>query len=280
MSPHDWVRGTPGRPAGMLFNNTILRQSIFHLNPAEFDAEIISHGTRGKLRHGVICPCQRIETGAPRINCPSCRGVGWLYPDGDGDTCETYMLSSGRTVNAKLRAAGMLKEGQEQSMALSKAQIMRGDLWQPCGEVQGVQQQIRHDLQQVDTNRLRDTIRRQSHTDTVKIPAVRVEKLLYPDVTSIEVVYYENAEGVATRAREGVDFQLVGREIQWTPGAGPPPGKGYTCRYWAPTSYLVEDMLPSWTEEGGQKIPWKVTLRRLDRIQEADIAQYPPQVNG
>jgi hypothetical protein len=262
----------------MLFNNTILQQSIFHLNPREFDAQIISSGTRGTLRHGLICPCQRIETSAPRINCPSCRGVGWLYPE--GEACETYMRAGSRQAHAKLRAAGILKEGQEQAMALSGAQVMRGDLWQPCGEVQGVQQVIRHDQQQVNTNLLRDTIRRQSHTDTVKIPGPRVEKLLYPDVTSVEWVYYENADGVATRAIEGVDFQLVGREIRWAEGAGPPPGKAYTCRYWAPTSYLVEDMLPAWTEEGGQKLPWRVTLRRLDRIQEADIAQRAPQVLG
>lgn len=278
MSPHGMFRGALGRPAGTLFRNTILQQSIFHLDPREFDAEIISHGTRGKLRHGVICPCQRIETGVARANCPSCRGIGWLYPT--EDACETYMLSTSRNSDAKLRMAGILKEGQEQSMALSQAQIMRGDLWQPCGEVHGVHQVIRHDQQQVNTNTLRDTIRRQSHTDTVKIPTTRVEKLLYPEVKAIEAVYYENAAGEATRATEGVDFVLVGREIRWMDGAGPPPGKAYSCRYWAPASYLVEDMLPNWTEEGGQKMPWKVTLRGLYRLQEADIGQAFPTSPG
>ena len=272
MSPHNRVlQGFGGRPAGTLWRNTILQQSIFHLDPRAFDSEIVSHGTEGKLRHGLICPCQRIESGYARINCPSCRGVGWIYPD--EMVCETYMLASGRGGNTVPQAAGMTVDGQMMALALSSAVIGRGDLWRPCGEVHVVQQIIHRAQQQVDTNMVREVIRRQSHTDTVKIPKPRVEKLLYPEVQSIDWLYYENEDGVATPAREGVDYNLVGNEVRWLTGAGPLPGKGYSCRYRAPAAYLVENAVPRWREEGGQKMPWSVTLRRLDRVQDADLMQ-------
>lgn len=260
-----------GRPAGTLFSNTILRQSLLHFNPREFDAEIISHGTRGDLKHGQICPCLRIETNQARANCPSCRGVGWLYPD--DMVCKTWMMTANRAGRSMPHSAGEVTTGQAEMMAMSGITIGRGDMWKPCGEVHVVHQAIRRAQQQVDTNALRARIQLQSHTDQVRIPVPRVERLLYPEVTRIDALYFENADGAAQRAREGSDYRLVGNEIRWLADAGPPPGKAYSCRYRAPAAYLIDEVTPAWGEEGGQKMPWLVKMSRLDRLQDADLQQ-------
>lgn len=257
-----------GRPTGVLWRDTIIRQAPFHFDPVQFDAEITAHGQRGQIRHGQICPCRRVETESPRGNCPSCSGVGWIYPE--SMRCETWMLLSQRSARSAMVLGGEVTTGTITAVAHSSAKPARGDVWFPCGEVHVVHQGFRRAAQQIDQTDLRAALLGQRHTNQDTIQRPRVERVLYPNAT-IETCFYEGVDGVAVEARAGVDFAVSNQVVTWTPGAGPEPGKAYTMRYTAPAAYIIDSVAPAPRFEAGQAMPWRCELSRLDKVQAADL---------
>ena len=257
-----------GRWAGNLWSNTILRQTAFHLDPREFDLAIVQHGKKGEYRRSLVCPCQRIETGWSRSTCTSCRGLGRMYPE--DMRCQEWVMPSKPDGSGSFTPAGLVYDVGKAAMMRSTSNPAVGDMWLPCGEVHTVQQLVRFNVQQVPVNDLRRRITTQSHTDVPRIPTPATGRLLYPEVRQIDACAYDVGDEVRM-ARQGVDFRLDGATIEWIGAAGPPPGGAATVRYQAPAAYLVGLTVAAWGTEGGQRMPWRVRLDRLDTLADADL---------
>lgn len=259
--------GPTGRPAGVIFRDSVLRAMPFHFDPMAFDAEITAHGTNGQIHHGQVCPCARVETQAPRAGCPSCKGLGWLYPE--GMRCQTWMMLAGRDGRRTSTAAGAIGDGQVIATAHSGAKPGRGDIWYPCGETHVVHQLLRRSSQQVDQADLRAALLSQRRTNNEPAQTPRLERVLYPNA-AIESCWYERDEGGAAEAVLGTDFVVNDQMVTWT-GRQPSPGTAYTLRYTAPAAYMIADVRPQARMEAGQNMPWRVTLERLDKMQANDL---------
>lgn len=245
----------------------MLGQMPFHFDPLAFDREIVAHGTYGQIHHAQVCPCARVETSAPRAGCPSCKGIGWLYPE--TMRCQTWMMLAGRDGRRTSTAAGAIGDGRVIATAHSSAKPGRGDVWYPCGEEHVVHQQLRRASQQVNQADLRAALLGQRRTNNDTVQAPRIERVLYPNAR-VESCFYELDEGGATEAVLDVDFRIVDQAITWI-GRQPSPGVGYTLRYTAPAAYMIADVRPQARMEAGQNMPWRVELERLDKMQANDL---------
>lgn len=264
-----------GRPAGNLLVNTILAATPFHFGVAELDNLVRAHGVRGELRHGVICPCTRPETHSPRGSCPSCKGIGWLYPQ--RLRCQTYMTMQDRETAIKHTDAGVLTDGDVLATALSSTVPERGDMWLPCGERHTIHQILWRRQQQVSQTDLRARLREQDRTANPVPLKPRLERLLYADSTN-HICHYEIDEPTTNDKRvveavAGRDFVVIGQDVRWVEGVGPEPGRAYTMRYDAPAAYIVSRKVSRYREEAGQPLPQRCVLAQLDKMQDRDIRE-------
>lgn len=239
-----------------------------HLSAAEYDLEIAVHGTSGELRRGMPCPCARIDTRAPAIDCTACRGFGVTYPEALREPM--IWLDSQRSATFKRSAAGELRQGTIQVTFPSRVIPTARDMIRPDGE--------RHVVEELlwvqGSNRVTDaSLRPRPSVD--QVPAargLRKERLLYaPCECEIEhVIYRRDGELVAARP----SHYQVDADGRWTwhAGFGPQPGEAWSVRYLAPAAYVITDTMPAFRSEADEPMPHRATAVRFDRVKPDDLA--------
>ncbi len=264
-----------GRPTGVAWRDTAIAAVPFHFDPVALDNLVIANGTRGELRRGVLCPCARSETHMARGSCPSCKGVGWLYPE--RLRCPSYMAMQNREIGITTSTAGILTDGEMLATSVSTVAPERGDMWVPCGEAHTVHQTLWRKQQQVDVNDLRARLREQDRSLNGTVPKPRLERLLYANSTG-HICHYEVEDDATNDKRvveaiAGRDFVVVGQDVRWAQDVGPAPGRAYTMRYDAPAMYIVARKVPRFRSEGGQPLPQRCVLAQLDKLQDRDLRE-------
>jgi hypothetical protein len=146
-----------------------------------------------------------------------------------------------------------------------------GDMVLPCGDVHVVQETLFRDgSRRVTDSLLRDARRAPDHLPAPQRP--RLERLLYPGVTCVEMVSYLNEAGdlvLATESQYALDSDS---RWTWRDGFGPAPGAAWTVRYRAPAAYVVYTSAPMFRHEGGgSPMPYRVQAQRLDRASAEDL---------
>ncbi len=235
------------------------------LDPAEFEGLIYARGVGCLYRKAIRCPCLRVETRQARAGCPVCGGLGFAYPVELEEPIVALVLN-------RSPRRSQLPVGQE---VVGTCTITfpvgiipsQGDMVIPDGEEHAVQQVLRRSIAQVDPQTVRD--RQTAPDQRAPVVAPVTERLLYPDVTTIETMYWLDGE----RLRQGIvgrDFVRRGNLIEWRPECGPEPGKAFTVRYRAPAAYVVSPGEPvSRTGEIG--FPYRCDGQRLDRWGTPDL---------
>ena len=256
------LRASPG----LAFDHLITEFQPHHINPEELNQLILMHGAPVELRRSIKCPCARVETRGPRIGCKVCAALGWVWPEDKREPC--IVLVSGRSMNGEYAPPGEMVQGT--GVATFPLGIVPGnrDMIVPKGEETVVNETLFRASQQVSIRKLRD---RQTTRD-VQIPAAtrRRELLVYPDLIEIEDLRYIDASEKLIKAREGTDFLLNGREIEWLAGRGPEPGKAFSGRYRAPAAYIINRSRGIARQEWACVMPYKANIERLDHWAERD----------
>ncbi len=235
---------------------------VLHMTARELSDLIEVSGTGAELRQAMLCPCGRIETRQPRVNCPSCKGIGFTYPDHLRSPVVVLLLS--RTVRQRMEAAGLHASGTSKASFPLGIIPANGDMLLPGDEVFVVQEQVHRAVAQVDQSELRSLA--SAPIDPKPLSLTGGDDLLYPDVTVIEAMsYVDPVTRKQTFAKEGVDFTRVLNHITWAPNRGPAVGGAYAVRYRAPAIYVCGDDGAPMRGESTTTYPYACTVQRLDR---------------
>lgn len=233
-----------------------------HFDADEFSDLVVDHGVGAELRRSQVCPCVREETLGARASCPLCAGLRWIHPE-SGREPVTVLLGSQQLQRAALQG-GTLLTGTVQVTFPVGIVPGEGDLLLPDGEVHVVHETLWRAAQPVAAARMRSRV---TASDQVpQQPSQRRERLLYPDVTEIEAVWFWDDEGSQPlQAFENADWLHQGGRIVWLGDRGPAAGQAYTVRYHAPAAYLLFPGEPVYRQEAGTTMPYKAIANRLDR---------------
>jgi len=238
----------------------------FHINPEEINAIIEIHGVGAEFRRGVMCPCQRPESGMARSECSVCKGVGWTYPKARYEPAVVLLTS--RRGNLRFDAGGTVVDGQASCTFPMGYTPRRGDVIMPECEIHLVDQILYRQQKQLTGSELREnaTVFDQLPPAVVK----QRDRLLYDDAVIVWVHYiqgYGTKDEKLVEAHQGVHYRLApGGEIVWLDDAmAPLPGQSFTVSYEAPAAYIVLRGEPVLRMEGGQRIPWRTDVERLDK---------------
>lgn len=235
-------------------------------DPEEFEGLLHARGVGCLLRKAIRCPCQRIETRQARVGCPSCAGTGFAYPVELEEPIVALVL--GRSPRRSQLPVGQEVVGTCTITFPMGVIPSQGDMVLPDGEEHAVQQVLRRSVAQVDPQVVRDRATAPDHRAPVLAPTT--ERLLYPDVTRIEHLYWMDDDQRLHAGEEGRDFTRRANLIEFRPGRGPSPGKAFTVRYRAPAAYVVSPGEPvSRTGEGN--FPYRCDGQRLDRWGTSDL---------
>ena len=243
-----------------------------HIDPQELSELIVDHGQGCELRRAQLCPCIRPETGQPRGNCPSCRGLRFLHPTGDTYREGMVALILSQQLQREFRNAGVLVTGTVRVLFPLGVLPGEGDLLLPDQEEHVVHERLIRDDRPV-----RDSIVRSRETSASQAAPKTVpfrERLLYPDLTMVESVWYwDDGEGRSFEATEGHDYKpgFPDGVVRWHPGRGPKAGEAYSVRYRAPAAYMLEPAQPMFRSEHNSVFPYSVTAQRLDQWSEARL---------
>lgn len=251
---------------GVAYDATISEFLPLHINPRELCDLILTHGQEAEVRKAVRCPCIRPDTRSPRVGCASCSGLGWYYPANQRE--KTVVLMSNRNASSTRQPAGIHTTGTAHLTFLPPMKPGHRDLVVMCQDTHQVHEVLRRGQAEVTRSRLQELI---GDRRTVPAPVVaRETPLRYPSIDTLELVFYE-VDGEPVEAREGLDYLLDGRRIEWLGDRGPAAGGTYTVRYTAPGAYVVHGAAPVHRSEWVNEMPWKVTAERLDRVGEEDL---------
>lgn len=266
----------PGLPAHNLFD----LGGSFHIDPLELASAIIDHGVGAEWRRAIVCPCVRPDTRTPRLDCKTCRGIGWAYPE--PMRCSTLILATNRTASSRYGEPGVMVDG-DMRVTLPPGHVPGlGDMFLPDNEAHVVQQRFFRNATMRSSGAANEAILRAHHgLDAVPMAQVgRVERLLYPSTECIEQVTYmqpdlsEGAEPddeVLVLAHEREYHVDTDGGFRWHAGYGPGPGRAWTVRYRAPAAYVVMTSGPVLRQDGDTPLPWMATLKRLDRLAQEDM---------
>ncbi len=243
-----------------------------HIESQELSELIEDHGTGAELRRAQVCPCIRPETLGPRGSCPSCKGLRWLHPESARES--VIALMQGQQLQRLALAGGELVTGTVKFSFPLGIIPGEGDMILPEGEVHVVHETLWRNDQPVRPSRMRSRVTT-SDNQPLRLPPRR-ERLLYPDVLTVETVWYwdddAGAEGEAVQATQGHDFGPPrAGVIPWFPGRGPAGGKAYTVRYTAPAAYMLLPAEPAYRNEAGDSYPYSAIGNRLDRWGSPDF---------
>lgn len=240
-----------------------------HISPEEFTELLLQHGSSAELRRAIQCPCVRIETRSASIDCRSCHGVGWFYPEKLRD--DILVLDTSRSATLKWAAAGMMAQGTVNLTFPCDYIPGVGDLVLPSNEFHVVTEA----LVQEGTRRVDDALLRPERGapgQRKQRQVSRKERLIYTGEVCIEAVYFFDKNREVQEAFPSLDFTLgPSNEWRWNEGKGPPPGHAWTVRYRAPACYMVDGSAPLFRRENDEAVPYRVTASRLDRIDPEDL---------
>jgi hypothetical protein len=246
-----------------------------HFDPEEFDSFIAQHGTCGRLRRAMVCPCRRAASEQAAVDCPDCFGTGLLYPS-SLDVHTTVLLTS-RDASTRALSVGQMTTGHLsatfQSSISEDVPLIpgRGDQLWPEGE--------EHVVAQLLYRGGMPDLADRSEMDWGPEPPPRAveperDRLLYPNVLAVEFCAVRGPTG-AIELRQGVHFTLerVDRQtyIVWRPGQGPERGRAVSLRYRAQAVYMVAESAPRARMEAGASMPYHAQLHRLDRWGEEGL---------
>lgn len=240
-----------------------------HLSPLEFDALLRAHGSPVEYRPAIACPCVRIDTRMPAGTCPTCKGLGRVYPEALRK--QVTVLDTQRSATLRLERAGLAAQGTIQLTFPVGVIPALGDMVLPCGDVHIVQETLFRD----GTRRVTDAMIRDARRAPDHLPVAqreRTERLLYPGISCIELASYINADGAFVMATEAQYTIDADSRWTWKEGFGPAPGAAWTVRYRAPAAYVVYTSSPMFRHEGGGgPMPYRVQAQRLDKVSAEDL---------
>lgn len=236
------------------------------LDAGEFADLIESRGVGCMLRRAVRCPCQRIETRQPRMGCPTCKGLGYAYPE--ELTTPTVAIVQSRSARRQNMGSGQQVTGTCSVTFLPGIIPAQGDQIIPDGDEHAVQQVLRRSVAQV----VPEVVRGRATAPEHLAPVIRAttEALLYPDVTRVEALHWLDGEGRLRMGIEGRDYRRVDNVIEFLGDSGPAPGTAYTIRYRAPAVYVLSPAEPV-ARTAELDFPYKCEAQRLDRWGEGDL---------
>jgi len=244
----------------LLLEGRISDFAELHIDPQELSDLIAAYGIGVVYKPGIRCPCVRAETAQPRAGCLVCRGLGWAHPEELQQHLPVLLVN--RSPHRQVLPIG--EWVSDQAWATFPLPVLpgRGDLIAPEGETHIVQQTlVRAEL--MASNR---EIQRRAVAPGQRPPrAVPLSEELLYSRPEVEALYWLR-NGALRRGREGADFKIRGRFVEWEPGIGPRPGESYSIRYQAPAEYMVaQSAEPIYRSDGGDPYPMRVQVMRLDR---------------
>lgn len=235
-----------------------------HLEPAELDALIKSHGLPCEVRRVLPCPCARPDhPGSFPATCPDCAGSGRYYPE-QLRVSPMSVLVNGASLQQQQQEPGQTQEGRV-SLTFPTSWVPRpGDLVIPEGLRYSVAEQLVRAALDVNPYDLPGD----DLDETLAPPRIAPaeDRLKHRAGVTLEAMTWRGAEGVAVLGRDGLDFDLRddGR-IAWRPLRGPAPGASFSVRYTAPVVYVVGvDVSPR--SDSGIPLPTKASGIRLDTL--------------
>lgn len=253
------------------------------VNVDEIDGIILRDGTPrapcwGSYRPAEMCPCLRLETRTGRPGCPECFGIGWRYPA--ARWVKTRVMMSARSATLVHALAGDWASGTASATFPSCIQPALQDIWMPRDGEEHVVNEAKRFQYQVSPERhggsLDASLGYETTSDPVLPDAPLSERLIYPEVTALVAVTWFDREDHPARqvvtGIEGVDYRLRDGAVEFLPaGRRPERGAGYVVQYRAPAAYSVGMPQPAYRNVVGNRMPFKVTLQRLDKRGDQDV---------
>lgn len=247
---------------------------LLHVDLAELRDVIRQHGIGAELRRSLVCPCLRRESRQPQIDCPSCYGLGRLYPSSMRESVE--VLLTARNPRREDMPAGVVFPGDAQCTFDLGTLPGRGDMLLPDGDVHVVDQVLYPAGVITGTAAVSARATAAGLGDVTPVaPSAPSLRLLYPGLNAlgepdlcIEALGWW--DGTETRlGEEGVDFEVFGgNQILWLGGTVP---TAISVRYVAPSAYIVEYDPAKFRTEAGLGYPFKCTVHRLDKWAQRDL---------
>lgn len=249
------------------------------VDPALIDLMIERDGTCGEYRRATLCPCVQPDTRTPRGDCPTCRGVGWLYPQ--TGRCPMKALAGSRETTARLMAAGHLLSGDLVATFPTRLGLpgMR-DLWLPNGETHRVRESHRYRFREYRPEAQSEIEQDLGFVRTLPLPPTVPreqlnEQLRYPEVQLVERVSWFDSPDAAPADRTlvvgvpGIDYDIVDGTVRFK-ARSPEPGATYVVEYVAPACYVVANALPVFRHVTGHQQPYRTAMNRMDRLGTPD----------
>lgn len=239
--------------------------NILDVDRAQLERYIEEHGSSVQWRRAVSCPCARSDTRQPRVGCPNCRGLLYLYPERSRRHLKILMTS--RQPNGKPWPIGEIVTGTVALTFLDGDIPHTGDLVLPqtkdgkATERHEVKQLLVRGHNQVDVNSLSYQMSKVGAALPKQRP--QPERLRYAQGAEIDWLGWEDDQQRTVEGVEGADFNLVGNEIRWSDGQGPRAGQTYSVRYSAPAAYMVAESV--FRGVGDVTLPRRVMAMRLDQ---------------
>lgn len=246
---------------------------LLHVDLAELQDVISQHGIGAELRRSLICPCLRRENRQPQIDCPSCNGLGRIYPESAREPVEVVLTA--RNPRKEDQTAGVMFPGDAQCTFALGILPGRGDMLLPDGDVHVVDQVLYPNVV-TDNSAVTARAAAAGLGDVTAIATATPElRLLYPGLNALgrpELCIEQLGwwDGTETRlAVEGVDYELVqGNLVRWLGSTTP---TAISVRYTAPSAYIVEYDPAKFRAEAGIGYPFKCTVHRLDKWAQRDL---------
>lgn len=221
-----------------------------HLDAAEFDAEVASHGTPVVVRRALTCPCFSSITGHAQTDCPYCEhGFGIIWDEG---------------YTAKILAPGRPRRDDYDSVGFSINGMIT--LTFPSTVTPGHLDLVELMVAEMVVNRellVRGEINKLGRS---------TERLRFRNVIMVERVV-AIVGGALEEYGVPTDLSVLpDASVQWVEGLHGPPGDvQYSVRYRARPSYVV--LSPRSRDEGGQKMPYRCEAMRLDFFEKPAVGE-------
>ena len=168
----------------------------------------------------IQCPCFTEQTGQPKVNCPSCRGLGWAYSEQEKEAIYARAMVHSRRSSRINEQGGWLTQGYSSMTFLPGVIPGDGDLIQVCKD--------------------QEVVNEENHVSGYKLlDGSTGETLRFRDVCCVEKVVVNDA--VTKRIRDVPEdqweFDPAQRRIVFhTPL---PDGTQYSVRYIAVPEYIL-----------------------------------------
>lgn len=256
----------------------------FHVDPDELYELIRQNGVLCEYRPATKCPCARIETKMPRINCPHCGGRGFVYRVEDRvEDLPCLVQSRDPARNMKpsgelLSGSARVTIGRRDGPNCDCAPIVipcQGDLLFPDGETHTVTELITRARNQIDPQR--GPLSKLFPDGAAPAPAMPVEdRIKYPELLVVENCCWVQTNeagrvGNLVFGTDGFDFRIVDDRVVWLEGRGPGAGETYSIRYRARACYALRPGEPVYRSDGDRAFPYRVEARRLDLWGSSDL---------